>query len=268
MIKRFHEAPKSIFKQVQEVTDGDYALVHLFEEDEEYFNLFVDALAKGREVILDNSIFELGTAFDESKYVNWIRALQPTFYVIPDVFEDREKTTATFFNFVEKYPDLPGKPMAVVQGKNYEDLVQCYKDLEPHCSRIGISFGSSWYRDIAPSTNQWEQLAYGRLMTLVQMEREGVINLNKEHHLLGVSLPQELEQYALSQKRGKLKFITSVDTSNPVVHGLKGIRYGATGLMEKETQKLFTLINTNVTSDQLDDIMYNIERFRMYCGGN
>ena len=62
MIKNFHEAPKSLFKHVQAVTSGDYALVHLFEEDPEYLQLFEEAVKSGREVILDNSIFELGEA--------------------------------------------------------------------------------------------------------------------------------------------------------------------------------------------------------------
>ena len=51
MLKLAHESPKSIFKRVQDYTDYDYALVHLFEEDEEYFNLFKEALENGREVI-------------------------------------------------------------------------------------------------------------------------------------------------------------------------------------------------------------------------
>ena len=57
MIKIAHESPKSIFNLVQKYTDYDYALVHLFEEDKEYLQYFKDAVAKGREVILDNSIF-------------------------------------------------------------------------------------------------------------------------------------------------------------------------------------------------------------------
>ena len=43
MIKTAHEAPKSIFSEMQKITDIDYALVHLFEEDEEYFNKFKKA---------------------------------------------------------------------------------------------------------------------------------------------------------------------------------------------------------------------------------
>ncbi len=62
MIKTAHEAPKSIFSEMQKITDIDYALVHLFEEDEEYFNKFKKAVEDGREVILDNSIFGYGTS--------------------------------------------------------------------------------------------------------------------------------------------------------------------------------------------------------------
>ena len=56
MIKIAHESPKSVFEVVQKYTDYDYALVHLFEEDKEYLLQFKEAIKKGREVILDNSI--------------------------------------------------------------------------------------------------------------------------------------------------------------------------------------------------------------------
>ena len=82
-MKIAHEAPLSIFDKVQEVTDYDYALVHMFEENKEYFNTFVRALENGREVILDNSIFELGEAFEPKKYAWWVDVLRPTYYIIP-----------------------------------------------------------------------------------------------------------------------------------------------------------------------------------------
>ena len=46
MIKIAHESPKGIFKEVQKFTDYDYALVHLFEEDKEYWNQFKEAALK------------------------------------------------------------------------------------------------------------------------------------------------------------------------------------------------------------------------------
>ncbi len=88
MIKIAHESPKSIFEEVQRFTDYDYALVHLFEEDEEYLKQFKQAATKGREIILDNSIFELEEAFDAEKFDKWVKYLKPTCYIIPDALED------------------------------------------------------------------------------------------------------------------------------------------------------------------------------------
>ena len=98
MIKIAHESPISIFPQVQSWTDYDYALVHLFEESPEYLELFKKALAGGREVILDNSIFELGSAFDMKKFAEWTAEIKPTWYIIPDALEDSLQTRMNAVN--------------------------------------------------------------------------------------------------------------------------------------------------------------------------
>ena len=50
-MKIAHEAPLSVMHRLMQVTDYDYALVHLFEESHAYHNYFVDALKRGRYVI-------------------------------------------------------------------------------------------------------------------------------------------------------------------------------------------------------------------------
>lgn len=268
MIQVFHEAPKSIFKQVQAVTDGDYALVNLFDEDPDYYHLFRNAVLQGRTVILDNGVFELGTAWDAEYFADWVRKLQPTYYIVPDVLEDADATIKSFLNFMDKYAsELPGKIIGVVQGENFDDYVRCYRAIAPYCDRIGISFDCSWYKEGIKSDNPWVQQAGGRLRTLIRMDEMGVIDHYKQHHLLGVSLPQEMEHYRLFQESGGFNWITSVDTSNPVVHGLKGIAYTSDGLQSKETQKLYTLVNSWVDADQFDTIMHNIKQFRRFCNG-
>ena len=122
-MKIAHEAPLSIFDQVQELTDYDYALVHLFEENDDYYNKFVEARDKGREIILDNSIFELGTAWDSDRFAYWVEKLKPDWYIVPDVLDNKDATIDSFDAFVEKYPDLPGKRIAVAQGTTYEELL-------------------------------------------------------------------------------------------------------------------------------------------------
>jgi hypothetical protein len=94
------------------------------------------------------------------------------------------------------------------------------------------------------------------------MYREGYINEKKPHHLLGCALPQEGLYYR------DLPFIYSMDTSNPVVHGIKGIPYiQGQGLWSKESQKLFEMINQPKEDSMLPLVSQNVEQFRHYWNG-
>lgn len=240
-IKIAHEAPRGIFKQVQDLTDYDYALVHLFEEDEEYYKLFENALAKGREVILDNSIFELGEAFNMDKFASWIKKLKPTYYIVPDSLENCHQTILNMETWNEKYrKDIPGKVIGVVQGFTYEDMVACYRYMvsKAKVDRVAISFDMSLYEDEFPHENKLFSWCFGRISVLNRMLRDGIIDTTKEHHLLGCSLPGEGMFYPKSWT-----WITSTDTSNPVLHGCEGIEYrGMFGLTQKSSTKMFTIM--------------------------
>ena len=267
MIRRFHEAPKCIFNEVQKVTDGDYALVNLFAEDAEYYQMFEDAVAAGREVILDNGVFELGSAWDAEEFAGWVRKLQPTYYIVPDVLENCAGTVVSFFEFINKFPDLPGKRIGVAQGESYDLMVACYKAIEPYCDMVAMSFDFSWFQNPNSASGRCIQAMVGRRMMLKRMLDEGVINTSKPHHLLGVMLPQEVRYYTHFNQAKQFDWIYSIDTSNPVVHGLTGIRYLGYGLDSKESQKLYTMINSEVSPEQLQDVMFNIEKFRGFCCG-
>ena len=86
-----HETPISLLDESREYNDFDYALVHLFETHPEYYSFFKQSLLQGREVLLDNSIFELGYAFDSEKFAHYVNELKPTYYIVPDVLEDSSK---------------------------------------------------------------------------------------------------------------------------------------------------------------------------------
>ena len=62
-----HESPISILDKSKDYNDYDYALVHLFETHPKYYNFFKESIKLGREVLLDNSIFELGESFEPGK---------------------------------------------------------------------------------------------------------------------------------------------------------------------------------------------------------
>ena len=259
MIKTAHEAPISIFSKVQEITDIDYALVHLFEESKAYFNLFTTALEKGREVILDNSIFELGVAFDPESYADWIMRLNPTWFIIPDVLEDRAGTVNNLLEWVKKYDALPGKTIGVVQGNTFEETLACYQEIEPYVDMVAISFDYCWYEEVFPTGNKLVSWMLGRQYLIQELELRGIVNTSKPHHLLGCSLPQEFIEYANTD------WIYSVDTSNPVVAGMKNKMYKRVGdgygLDKKPSEKLFTMIHSDVSREQWSNIEYNVNAF-------
>tara|TARA_R110000796_G_scaffold22986_8_gene66156 strand:+ start:4590 stop:5384 length:795 start_codon:yes stop_codon:yes gene_type:complete len=260
-MKIAHECPLSIFNKVQQVTDYDYALVHLFEENEEYYNTFVKAKKDGREVLLDNSIFELGTAFESDTYADWIVKLKPDWYIVPDVLDNANATIDSFDSFMLTYPDLPGKVIAVAQGNTYNELVACYKYLanDSRVDKVAMSFNHPFFQELSGG-NTYYRMMVGRQWTIRNMIVDGVINKDKPHHLLGCGLPQEFIEYQ------GYDWIDSMDTSNPVIHGMKGIRYNEYGLDDKESVKLFTLIDEDVVACW-NDIDYNIRMFREMCNG-
>ena len=94
-----HETPISFLEESRQYNDYDYALVHLFETHPEYYSFFKCSLGMGREVLLDNSIFELKTAFDPEKFAKYVEELKPTYYVVPDVLEQSLRTIGAFNNF-------------------------------------------------------------------------------------------------------------------------------------------------------------------------
>lgn len=262
-----HECPISLLEQSRQFNDYDYALVHLFEENETYLNFFKESIKQGRHVILDNSIFELGTAFDPERFLHWIKELKPTEYIIPDVLEGAKGTMDNALNWKEKYlSQVPegSKSIGVVQGKTYDELVQCYYFLDRviNVDKIAISFDYSYYREVTPHPNKWMAFVNGRINTLTRLLNEGHINTNKPHHLLGCALPIEFLFY-----REGFDWVETIDTSSPIVHGLLDIGYEHGGIINKQSIKLVDLLGASPTAKQLDLINRNLSIFRSFVKG-
>ena len=269
-MKISHESPLSLMPQSRKYNDYDYALVHLFEEKPEYYEFFKESVEQGRHVLLDNSIFELGVSFDPVKYASWISKLKPTEYIIPDVLEDAIGTMDKALDWKENQmlvlkEDLPEvKSIGVVQGKTYNELVQCYQYMDDviEVDKIAISFDYSYYKEVCPHPNKWMAFTLGRIKTLTRMLNDGIINKDKPHHLLGCALPIEFFFY-----REGFEWIETIDTSSPIVHGLCDIVYEPGGIINKQSIKLVDLIDSTPTIEQVDKINWNISVFRSYVNG-
>lgn len=262
MIKIAHEAPLSIMNKVQRMTDYDYALVHLFEDPEvgeRYLKFFSDALRKGREVILDNSVFELGSAFDPNRFRSWIKILKPTYYVLPDVLRNSKET----MRIAREWEPIHGcGSIGVVQGISWDDLVSCYRFLSARCDVVALPFNLPIYPTFGESDNRAVAYCKGRKAFIDKLLEEGVLDELKPIHLLGTVLPQEICQY----DDRHYSFIRSVDTSNPVIHGLHHVRYSDSGLNEKIPTMLHKMISADVSPSEWTDIKFNIKKYRIFAG--
>ena len=68
-MKVSHECPISILKQSLGFCDYQYCLVHLTKTHPDYYNHYKSVrTVYNQELLLDNSIFELGKAFDSQEF--------------------------------------------------------------------------------------------------------------------------------------------------------------------------------------------------------
>ena len=265
-----HESPISILEESKQYNDYCYALVHLFETQPEYFNFFKRSLAEGREVLLDNSIFELGESFDPMKYCKYAEELNPTFYIVPDVLEDSRATMSSWEKFMlNGAPKIDALKIGVVQGDTYQEIVDCYKFMSDNSDYIAISFDYKWYDRVSISNRggrlgQLDRWCAGRQHLIERLMEDGIWDKTRPHHLLGASLAREFKAYVDIAAEMNIR---SLDTSNPVVAGLTGNRYIAgQGLTHKPSVMLADLISTEVDEDKMDDILFNTAEFKKIIG--
>lgn len=266
VIEVSHESPISILNEANQYNDYGYALVHLFETHPKYFEHYKRMTDQAEKpVLLDNSIFELGKSFDPKKYGEWIDKLQPNWYIIPDVLESCPDTIQQWKNWEGQYTDnTDALRIGVVQGRDWNELVRCYNFMKDRADYIAISFDYSYYQTTGLCEDDWapEKLVKycsGRKRFISQLIDEGYWNWEKPHHLLGCSLAREFRYYV----DNNIYNIRSLDTSNPIVAGIKGLRYNdSMGLYQKPSTLLADLIEHDVTDDQMEDIMYNTRMFK------
>ena len=259
-IKLSHEVPLCMLKESKSFNDYDYALVHLFEECPDYYQFYEDSVKEGRHVLLDNSLFELGKAFEEERFSEWVKKLKPTEYIIPDSMNNAKETIDNLHSWMAKYNNLPGKKIGVVQGADFEEMVMCYKELAKYVDKIAISFGYKYFsqNNFNIEGNKWKIMCDNRQKFIDTLIDYDIIDKSKPHHLLGNALPIEFKHYSSE----RYSFIETIDTSNPIIHGILNIRYKEDGLQEKESIKMVELFNAQITPEQKEVINYNINKFR------
>ncbi len=256
-VKVSHEVPLQLLGLSETFNDYDYCLPHLLDKYPKYEAYFRQAKEKGRYIIMDNSLHELGEAYDTSRLLHWVSELEPNEFIVPDVWENATYSVrnAKLWASIE-VPDNTTK-VAVVQGKSYSDFVNSYQSYKWFgYQKISFSYGASWFEECFKHPNPYVAKMMGRLKTITNLYKDKLISDMDRVHLLGCNLPQEYLYYK------NFKFIESIDTSNPVIHGLKGIRYSEGGLLHKDKEKIDEDFTREITPKQIEDILYNTKMFR------
>jgi len=254
-IKISHEVPICLLDDSLDFNDYQYCLPHLLDQDEDYRKFFYEAKKDGVYIIMDNSLHELGVAYDESRLLHWINELKPNEFIVPDVWQN---TNASIVN-ARKWAqiDLPKEvtKVAVVQAENLAGASICYqtyKDLG--YKKIAFSYGADYYLDHSSHLNKNIAKALGRVEVVSKLYKLNIINSKDRVHLLGCQVPQEFSWYK------DMPFIETLDTSNPIMATLDGIQYGRNGLTEKPKSNMNdNFYTTDIDYNLLD---WNLRMFR------
>ena len=256
-IKVSHETPLCLLNDSREFNDYDYCLPHLLDEEPGYLEYFLESKKQGRYIIMDNSLHELGEAYNHERLIHWINELEPNEFIVPDVWENcTESVINAEIWALYDFPKNTEK-VAVIQAKTLHEASQCaraYKDLG--YGKICFSYGASYYNDICTHPNKDLGKALGRLMVISTLLKTGELRQDDRIHLLGCAVPQEFGWY------GGINCIESIDTSNPVMAALGGYTYTSGGLKSKPKENMnnfFYIEGNKINYDLLD---HNLTKFK------
>lgn len=256
-MKIVHETPIDYLGLSRAYNDLDYAIAHL-RDIPQYWTFFKESLRLGREVILDNGAHELGEAFDSHQFAEAVLDLKPTYYVLPDKLNDMDITTRRHLEFLEKYEDCRkvSKPMAVIQGNTYDELIECYKLLAPAVDKVAIPFASAAF-DRKKGLDKMRPHFCKYLLA-----SEAYKAMPRPLHLLGAYDAREFAAPIYNDPA-----FESLDTSNPVTAAIEGKRYGEDGIREKSKYVLCKDLQSLSIPVDVELMIYNIKKFRKIVRG-
>lgn len=256
-MKVSHESPLCLLDDSLSYNNYQYCLPRFYKKYPQYKEFFLKYRKQPDSfIILDNGLFE-GDSFTNGQLLELINEIKPDIFVVPDEWNDYKKTLEN-----AKYWKTKIKPdtnlMVVLQGTSYYELSSLYEicDKELDYTHFAINHSSKTYFYEYPNSNPQIAAMMGRIGIINKLLYEGIININKYHHLMGASVPTEFQYY----KSLEYDFLKSLDTSSPIINGIKGIRY-TEQIFDKPKDKIETFMEEDLAS-ALEDIKFNINKFK------
>jgi hypothetical protein len=119
---------------------------------------------------MDNSLHELGEAYNSERLMYWVNEIEPNEFIIPDVWEDKTASIVNARSWAHTKMPKNTTKVAVVQAKNIHEAYECvqiYKDLG--YKKIAFSYGAEYYHGICPHPNKDLGKAIGRYIVVSSM---------------------------------------------------------------------------------------------------
>ena len=245
------ECPTPLLSEIQPLADFDFCLSHLVLKDEEYANYYRKS---NRVKILDNSTNELLSPLSLEEIKQAADIVKPNFVVAPDFLGDGVTTIESLKKALHYWDQSMLIP--VIQGSTIQEVINCLKEIVRlnFCARLAVPFDILTNRSAS-----LEDMAKGRRMVIHMLDMSYTQYPIDSIHLLGVTTLEELKSYDTYPQ------VESVDTGSPVLHGLKGLRYGRDRLLDKSTPTMNRMPNNYILG--LENIYYNISYLRKYTSG-
>jgi len=259
-MKISHELPLGLMHYGYEWNDYDYCLPHLIDKYLQYRIYFQKASLDNRFIIMDNGLFE-GIEHTTEDLIEKINLIIPDVFIVPDAWNDSALTLVNAKSWMMNYKSqLPEgvELMAVCQGKTISDLMATYQTLlDLGYKHIAFNHSSIAYQEMYPENKGLKASMYGRMEFIRRLVATNTIDKSAYHHLLGCSLPQEFVAYK------DWPFIKSCDTSNPILVGAEGVRYGDGGIDWKPKEKLEYYFEQDLEG-KIEDIKFNVQKFKQF----
>jgi hypothetical protein len=259
-MKISHELPLGLMHYGYEWNDYDYCLPHLIDKYLQYRVYFQKASLDNRFIIMDNGLFE-GVEHTTEDLIEKINQFITDIFIVPDAWNDSAVTLRNakswMINHKQHLPEGVNL-MAVCQGESLGELMSTYQTLlDLGYTHIAFNHSSCAYFEMYPGLDPLKSQMYGRMEFIRKLVETNTISKNTYHHLLGCSLPQEYMCYK------DWPFIKSGDTSNPILVGAEGVRYGDGGIDWKPKEKLEFYLEQNLEG-KIEDIKFNVQKFKQF----
>lgn len=182
--------PPKWYKSYPELRNfGDFIfIVPGFIRNDEDLAIYKEA-ASSREVYLDNGVYELKKPIKISELRHLISELSPKVVILPDYWRDGKKTIQSVMDSLLALSDCPCSFMAVPQGKDFNEYIECLEELLKisEIEYIGISkYGLPEALSASGYLSHLDPHAFvGVFRLFAWKEIESRIPVTKKIHLLG-----------------------------------------------------------------------------------